>query len=57
MKAPDILRLSRIEEWAKARFERRMQGTDSAGAMRAANFYTAIACRADAIALASTSSY
>jgi hypothetical protein len=56
-KVPEILRLSRIEKWAKERFERRMRGRDTASAMRAANFYTAISCRADGIALDNVSSY
>jgi hypothetical protein len=56
-KSPEILRLSRIEKWAKERFERRMDEHDTAAAMRAANFYTAIACRADAIALSSVTGY
>jgi hypothetical protein len=50
-KPPEILRLSRIEKWAKARLERRMKENDTPAAMRAANFYTAIACRADGIAM------
>jgi hypothetical protein len=56
-KSPEILRLSRIEKWAKERFERRMNESDTAAAMRAANFYTVIACRADGIALSSVTSY
>jgi hypothetical protein len=55
-KWPEILRLSRIEKWAKARFERRMQEGDIDAAMRAANFYTMISRRCDGIALATVSS-
>jgi hypothetical protein len=56
-KSPEILRLSRIEKWAKARFEQRMKGKDVAAAMRAANFYTAISCRADGAALQSVTPF
>jgi hypothetical protein len=56
-KSPKILRLSRIEKWAKARFERRMQEGDIAPSMRAANFYTIISHRCDGIALGTVSSY
>jgi len=56
-KSPEILRLSRIEKWAEARFKRRLLGKDTDASMRAANFLTAIACRANGIALQSVSSY
>jgi hypothetical protein len=56
-KTPEGLRVSRIEKWAEARFKRRLKEGDIAAAMRAANFYTAIACRADGIALSSVTSY
>ena len=55
-KSPEILRLSRIEKWAKARFERRLQEQDTAAAMRAANLYTSIARRADGVALSNVTS-
>jgi hypothetical protein len=47
-KTSEIVRLSQIEKWAKARLERRTH--DTTAAMRAAIFYTAIACRANALA-------
>jgi hypothetical protein len=50
-KTPEILRLCRIEEWAKQRYERRTGERDIAAAMRAANFYETIARRADGVAL------
>jgi len=56
-KTPETLRLVRIEKWAKARLARRMQEKDTAAAMRAANFYTAIACRADGIAMRNVGPY
>jgi hypothetical protein len=56
-KTPEILRLSRIEKWAKTRFERRKHGDDIAAALRAANFYTAIASLADQIALQKVTPY
>jgi hypothetical protein len=56
-KTPEILRLSLIEKWAQARFERRMRERDIAAAMRAANFYTIISRRADGVALDNVSSY
>jgi len=55
-KTPANLRLSRIEKWAKERFERRIRDRDASAAMRAANFYTAIARRADEIVLHNVSS-
>jgi hypothetical protein len=56
-KTPEILRLSRIENWAKARLERRMQEKDTAAAMRAANFYTTVARRADGVAMQAVTPY
>ncbi|HEX3709508.1 MAG TPA: hypothetical protein VHV56_06430 [Pseudolabrys sp.] len=56
-KTPEILRLSRIEKWAKARFERRLQGKDTAAAVHAANFYTTIHERANGIAMRDVGSY
>jgi hypothetical protein len=56
-KTPEILRLSRIEKWAEARFERRLKEGNIAAAIRAVNFYMMIARRADGIALSSITSY
>jgi hypothetical protein len=54
---PEILRLSRIEEWRKARFERALRGGDFATAKRAADLYTVVAARATDVALDSVSTY
>jgi len=56
-KTPEIIRLVRIEKWAETRRKRRIEAGDTAAAMRAANFLTAISCRADRIALSEVSSF
>lgn len=61
---PEILRLSRIEAWRRARYERAVNDPniavndpDRAKAIRAAKRYSAVAVRGDGIALNSVSSY
>jgi hypothetical protein len=63
-KTPEILRLSRIEAWRKARYERAMadpnialNDPNRAKAIHAAELYTAVAVRNDGIALSSVSTY
>ena len=56
-KTPTILRLSRIEEWRRERFERAMRDGDYNTAKRAADLYTAVSARADGIALGSVRPY
>lgn len=41
-KSPRHLRLMRIEQWAKRRFEKHLEGPYTAAAMRAAIFYQTI---------------
>ena len=55
-KTPTILRLSRIEEWRRERFERAKSG-DFTAAIRAADLYTAVSARANSVALGSGRSY
>jgi hypothetical protein len=45
-KSPKILRLKKIEDWRRARFERAILGRDQVKAFRAAELYTAVAARA-----------
>ncbi len=61
---PEILRLSRIEAWRKARFERAMNDPniamndpDRAKAIRAAELYTAASGLGGRVALSSISPY
>ncbi|WP_194460346.1 hypothetical protein [Bradyrhizobium sp. CCBAU 53421] len=56
-KTPTILRLSRIEQWRRERFERALKGGDYRTAKRAADLYTAVSARADSIALGSIHPY
>ena len=44
-KSPEIERLRKIEKWAEQRDERRLQGRDIAGQIRAAIFYEMISRR------------
>jgi hypothetical protein len=56
-KTPEILRLSRIEERYRDRFERALREADQATAYRAMERYVAVAARADGIALSAVSPY
>jgi hypothetical protein len=55
--SPEILRLSRVEDWRKARVEKALREADQPTAYRAAELYTAAAARAQSVALSSVSSY
>jgi hypothetical protein len=56
-KFPEILRLSRIEERYRDRFERALRDADQATAYRAMERYFTVAARADGFALSAVSTY
>jgi hypothetical protein len=61
LKSPEPLRLHRIEEWRRGRFERMLDrasnDTDRRNAYRAAMLYTEVACRLDGCALGAITTY
>jgi len=56
-KSPAILRLSRIEERYKDRFERALREADQATAYRAMERYVSVAARAQGVVLGAVSTY